>query len=69
MVIQDFSAHFTAARPKSHGGSLVHTMIDLHVHTNMSDGSLSPAEVVRRSAEKGLQAIAITDHDTVAGHC
>jgi 3',5'-nucleoside bisphosphate phosphatase len=42
-------------------------MIDLHVHTNMSDGSLSPAEVVRRSAEKGLQAIAITDHDTVAG--
>ena len=33
----------------------------------MSDGSLSPAEVVRRSAEKGLQAIAITDHDTVAG--
>jgi 3',5'-nucleoside bisphosphate phosphatase len=42
-------------------------MIDLHVHTNMSDGSLSPAEVVRFSAQKGLQAIAITDHDTVAG--
>ncbi len=42
-------------------------MIDLHVHTNMSDGSLSPAEVVRRSAAKGLQAIAITDHDTIAG--
>jgi 3',5'-nucleoside bisphosphate phosphatase len=42
-------------------------MIDLHVHTNMSDGSLSPAEVVRLSAQKGLQAIAITDHDTVEG--
>jgi 3',5'-nucleoside bisphosphate phosphatase len=42
-------------------------MIDLHVHTNMSDGSLSPAEVVRLSAEKGLHAIAITDHDTVEG--
>jgi predicted metal-dependent phosphoesterase TrpH len=42
-------------------------MIDLHVHTNMSDGSFSPAEVVRFSAQKGLQAIAITDHDTIAG--
>jgi hypothetical protein len=42
-------------------------MIDLHVHTNMSDGSLSPAEVVRLSAQKGLQAIAITDHDTISG--
>jgi 3',5'-nucleoside bisphosphate phosphatase len=42
-------------------------MIDLHVHTNMSDGSFSPAEIVRLSAQKGLQAIAITDHDTVAG--
>jgi predicted metal-dependent phosphoesterase TrpH len=42
-------------------------MIDLHVHTNMSDGSFSPAEIVALSAQKGLQAIAITDHDTVAG--
>ncbi len=42
-------------------------MIDLHVHTNMSDGSFSPAEVVRLAAERGIKAIAITDHDTVAG--
>lgn len=42
-------------------------MIDLHVHTTMSDGTVSPREVVRLAALKGLQAIAITDHDTVAG--
>lgn len=40
---------------------------DLHVHTTSSDGSLSPAEVVRRAKNKGLDAIAVTDHDTVNG--
>ncbi len=42
-------------------------LIDLHVHTTASDGSLSPSEVVRRAKTLGLKAIAITDHDTVAG--
>ena len=42
-------------------------MIDLHVHTTASDGSLSPKEVVRHAKERGLKAIAITDHDTVEG--
>lgn len=42
-------------------------MIDLHVHTSMSDGTYSPAEVVEMARKKGLRAIAITDHDTVAG--
>jgi 3',5'-nucleoside bisphosphate phosphatase len=42
-------------------------MIDLHIHTNMSDGTLSPEEVVRLAARAGLKAIAITDHDTVKG--
>jgi predicted metal-dependent phosphoesterase TrpH len=41
--------------------------IDLHVHTTASDGTMSPAEVVRYAKEKGLRAIAITDHDTVEG--
>lgn len=42
-------------------------MIDLHVHTTMSDGTFSPEEVVRKAAETGIKAIAVTDHDTVAG--
>ena len=41
--------------------------IDLHVHTNKSDGTFSPEEVVDYAHSIGLRAIAITDHDTVAG--
>ena len=41
--------------------------IDLHVHSNASDGTLSPAQVVELAAREGLKAIALTDHDTVAG--
>ena len=41
--------------------------IDLHIHTTASDGTLSPADVVARAVKLGLKAIAITDHDTVAG--
>ena len=42
-------------------------MIDLHLHTTMSDGQLSPAQVVDAAAQNGLAAISITDHDTVSG--
>jgi len=41
---------------------------DLHVHSNASDGSDPPAEVMRRAARAGLDVVALTDHDTVAGH-
>ncbi len=41
--------------------------VDLHLHTTASDGVLSPSEVVRYAQAKGLQAIAITDHDTIEG--
>ena len=41
---------------------------DLHVHSNASDGTDPPAEVMRRAARAGLDVVALTDHDTVAGH-
>lgn len=41
--------------------------VDLHVHSNASDGTLSPEEVVQYAASKNLKAIALTDHDTIAG--
>lgn len=40
---------------------------DLHVHTTASDGTNKPYEVVRKAAKKGLAALAVTDHDTMAG--
>ena len=42
--------------------------VDLHIHTTSSDGSLTPSQVVRYANEKGLKAIAITDHDTIRGN-
>jgi len=41
---------------------------DLHVHSSASDGTEPPAEVMRRAAQAGLDVVALTDHDTVAGH-
>ena len=42
-------------------------LIDLHVHSNQSDGTLTPSEVAQLAHEAGLSAIALTDHDTVSG--
>ncbi|MFP8962298.1 PHP domain-containing protein [Streptomyces nanhaiensis] len=42
--------------------------IDLHTHSTASDGTDTPAELVRRAAAAGLDVVALTDHDTVAGH-
>lgn len=41
--------------------------VDLHVHSNRSDGSLSPSDLVLEAKKKGLCAFALTDHDTVDG--
>ncbi len=41
--------------------------VDLHIHSSVSDGRLSPADVVRKSAERGLTIIALADHDSVNG--
>ena len=41
--------------------------IDLHTHSNRSDGALSPGELVQRAAAAGVEVLALTDHDTTAG--
>ena len=46
---------------------VITSLVDLHTHSNCSDGSMSPSELVLHAAEKGLAAIALTDHDTVDG--
>ena len=42
-------------------------LIDLHIHSTYSDGTLSPCAIVDLATKTGLQVIALTDHDTVAG--
>jgi hypothetical protein len=42
-------------------------LIDLHSHTNESDGSCSPAELVEEAASAGVTVLGITDHDTFSG--
>lgn len=42
-------------------------MIDLHTHSTASDGSLSPSELVNYAHSKGIQVLALTDHDSVGG--
>lgn len=43
-------------------------LIDFHTHTTASDGALTPAEMLGRAAEAGIELLAITDHDTMAGY-
>src|SRR5438093_8288598 len=50
-----------AARAPSSGRA------DLHVHTTHSDGAYTPAEIVDLARRVGLAAVAVTDHDTLAG--
>ncbi|UZR27123.1 PHP domain-containing protein [Methylococcus mesophilus] len=42
-------------------------MYDLHAHSTASDGTLTPAELVRAAAASGIRTLALTDHDSVAG--
>src|SRR5258708_17414882 len=43
------------------------TVADLHTHTNHSDGTLNPTELARLAKAHGVDAVALTDHDTVTG--
>jgi len=42
-------------------------MVDFHTHSNISDGDLSPAILVKEAVRQGLSALALTDHDTIKG--
>lgn len=55
------SSPFTPDRPSPK------TMIELHCHTTFSDGTLTPTQLVEAALEAGVKALAITDHDTMAG--
>lgn len=43
-------------------------LIDFHTHTTASDGALDPGAMLARASEAGIELLAITDHDTVAGY-
>ena len=49
------------------GPNSLHGCIDLHTHSSSSDGTDTPAQIVREAKKIGLAAIALTDHDTVDG--
>lgn len=57
--------------PARRGGAYLETVttggVDLHAHTTASDGELSPTALVQAAKAVGLEAIAITDHDTTTG--
>lgn len=42
-------------------------LVDLHTHTNYSDGELSPMELIKLAVNKGVSTLSITDHDTILG--
>lgn len=42
-------------------------IIDLHIHSTYSDGSMTPSEIMELAEKKRIKALAVTDHDTVAG--
>ena len=53
--------------PTHRNNTIQYRMIDLHTHSNASDGDLSPALLMREAARRGIRAIALTDHDTIGG--
>jgi 3',5'-nucleoside bisphosphate phosphatase len=47
--------------------SSAETLVDFHTHSHVSDGVLSPAQLVERARARGVSTLALTDHDTTAG--
>lgn len=58
---------FTPNKNKRMITDTIMNIVDLHVHSNKSDGSYTPAELVNYAVQKGLSAFALTDHDTTDG--
>lgn len=56
-----------AEAPPVRGGTRFRGPIDLHTHSRVSDGTQTPAELVRAAAAAGLGTVALTDHDTTSG--
>jgi predicted metal-dependent phosphoesterase TrpH len=52
---------------QSGGDSVVWSRADLHVHTNLGDGTASPRRVVAEAVRRGLRVVAVTDHDSLEG--
>ena len=42
--------------------------IDLHIHTNLSDGTFTPKEVIDEAVKNGVTTLSITDHDTIEAY-
>jgi|GEM_PF-270566 predicted metal-dependent phosphoesterase TrpH len=63
IVVPDFSG--MERQPESHG--LKFSKADLHMHTNLGDGTASPRRVLQEAKRHGLKVIAITDHDHMEG--
>jgi predicted metal-dependent phosphoesterase TrpH len=53
--------------PTGTGGARTRPVIDLHTHSSVSDGTETPTELMAAAAASGVDVVAITDHDTVAG--
>jgi predicted metal-dependent phosphoesterase TrpH len=56
-----------AANAEPSAGALVTGRADLHMHTNLGDGTASPARVLHEARRRGLDVIAVTDHDHMEG--
>ena len=59
--------HAHAHAPASRAVAADERRVDLHAHTVVSDGTLTPAQLVQLAARKGLAALALTDHDHLGG--
>ncbi len=62
------AAHRPAARDlRDRAGKIDPVRIDLHTHSNASDGTDTPAQLIGKAAAAGLDVVALTDHDTTSG--